>query len=219
MKWMNRAELPDKPVDVRACARRHPIRILLKRATLGSIAAIICWLCALSFAIWRFGAVDHAAQSDCAVVLGAAVHGQLPSPVFEERIRHGVSLYQRGLVSTIVFTGGTGAGQVQSESGVAAALAVRLGVQKDAILTEEQSHTTQQNLTEALAVMRSHGLRSAIIVSDPLHMRRAMMMADDLGMNAVSSPTPTSRYRSLTTQFGFLIRELYFFHHYLFTGD
>ncbi|MCC6694484.1 MAG: YdcF family protein [Candidatus Hydrogenedentes bacterium] len=197
----------------------HPTHRRLKKIALGSLAAVLTWLCALSIAVWRYGAVDHAAQSDCIVVLGAAVQGQEPSPVFEERIRHGVKLYQRGLASKLVFTGGTGAGHVHSESSVGAAVAERLGVPKDAILTEEQSHTTQQNLAEALAVMRRHGLRSAIVVSDPLHMKRAMMMADDLGMNAVSSPTPTSRYRSLKTQFGFLIRELYFFHHYLFTGD
>jgi uncharacterized SAM-binding protein YcdF (DUF218 family) len=56
-------------------------------------------------------------------------------------------------------------------------------------------------------------------VSDPLHMKRAMMMADDLDIAAVSSPTPTSRYRSLKTKLGFLLRELYFIHHYSATGD
>ena len=67
--------------------------------------------------------------------------------------------------------------------------------------------------------MQLHRLKSAIIVSDPLHMKRAVMMAGGLGINAVSSPTPTTRYRSLWTQLGFLIREIYFFHHYLITGN
>jgi uncharacterized SAM-binding protein YcdF (DUF218 family) len=67
--------------------------------------------------------------------------------------------------------------------------------------------------------MQKHGLKSAIIVSDPLHMKRAMMMAEDLGIEAASSPTPTTRYRSLQTKLGFLIREIYFFHHYIITGN
>ena len=196
----------------------HPIRRLRKSA-LWSLAALLCWLCVLSVAMWRYGAVDYATKSDCIIVLGAAVQGREPSPVFEERIRHGVSLYQRGLASKILFTGGIGAGQDQSESSVGAAVAMRLGVPRDNILTEDRSHTTQQNLSEAFALMRQHGLRSAIIVSDPLHMKRALMMAEDLGMGAVSSPTPTSRYRSRRTQLGFLIRELYFFHHYFITGQ
>ena len=60
---------------------------------------------------------------------------------------------------------------------------------------------------------------SAIIVSDPMHMKRAMMMAGDLEVVAVSSPTPTSRYRSFKTKLGFLLREVYFIHHYFVTGD
>ena len=87
------------------------------------------------------------------------------------------------------------------------------------MLFEEISRTTQQNLSEALAVMRKNGLKSAVIVSDPLHMRRAMWMAHDLGIKASSSPTPSSRYRSTTTRASFLARELYFFHHSFFTGN
>ncbi len=50
-----------------------------------------------------------------------------------------------------------------------------------------------------------------IIVSDPLHMKRAMLMAEDLGMTAYPSPTPTTRYRSWRTQFGFWARETFFY--------
>jgi uncharacterized SAM-binding protein YcdF (DUF218 family) len=68
-------------------------------------------------------------------------------------------------------------------------------------------------------LMEKNNLRSAIIVSDPLHMKRAVMMARDLKIAAVSSPTPTSMYRTWKTQSGFLLRELYFSHHYLVTGN
>ena len=85
-------------------------------------------------------------------------------------------------------------------------------------LTERRSRTTQQNLAEAKLLMDAHGLRSAILVSDPLHMRRAMWMARELGIAAVSSPTPTTRYRSLKTKLRFLRHELYYWHHYAFSG-
>ena len=84
--------------------------------------------------------------------------------------------------------------------------------------TESRSRTTQQNLAEAKLLMDAHGLRSAILVSDPLHMRRAMWMARELGIAAVSSPTPTTRYRSLKTKLRFLRHELYYWHHYAFSG-
>lgn len=184
-----------------------------------SLLAGAVWCVILATMIWRSGTRDHAARSDCIIVLGAAVNGTTPSPVFAERIRHGVDLYHSRLAPKLIFTGGVGEGEKHSESSVGRAIAIQRGVPSDDILIEEQSRTTLQNLAEARAVMRKNGLRSAIIVSDPLHIKRAMLMAEGLGMEAVSSPTPTTRYRSLQTKLGFLVREMYFFHHYLITGN
>lgn len=193
------------------------LRTVLK--TLGVLVLLpLAWLLVLSTAIWSYGARDHAEKSDCAIVLGAAVYGDRPSPVFEERIRHAVALYQTGLVAKIIFTGGCGTGADHAESEVAAAYAIQAGVPADATFTERRSRTTQQNLAEAKLLMDAHGLRTAILVSDPLHMRRAMWMAGDLGIAAVSSPTPTTRYRSLKTRLEFLRHELYYWHHYAFSG-
>ena len=50
-----------------------------------------------------------------------------------------------------------------------------------------------------------------IIVSDPFHMKRAMVMAEDYDMNAFSSPTPTSMYRAWKTKVLFLLREDFFY--------
>lgn len=188
-------------------------------ATLGGLfLAILAWLAILGADIWIYGAADRAVKSDCAIVLGAAAYGTNPSPVFEERIRHAIDLYRAGLASKIIFTGGYGTGATNAESEVGAAFARRAGVPGAAVFTELRSRTTQQNLAEAKLLMEAHGWKTAILVSDPLHMRRAMWMAHDLGIAAVSSPTPTSRYRSLPTRWRFLRREIYFWHHYLFTG-
>lgn len=193
------------------------IRTVLK--TLGVLILLpLVWLLALSTAIWSYGTRNQAEKADCAIVLGAAVYGDRPSPVFEERIRHGIALYQTGLVAKIIFTGGCGTGAEHAESEVAAAYAARAGVPAADLLTERRSRTTQQNLAEAKLLMDAHGLRTAILVSDPLHMRRAMWMAGDLGIAAVSSPTPTTRYRSLKTKLRFLRHELYYWHHYAFSG-
>ena len=59
--------------------------------------------------------------------------------------------------------------------------------------------------------MDAHSMNTAIIVSDPLHMKRAMLMANDYGITAYSSPTPTSMYRSAKTQLPFLGREVFFY--------
>jgi len=184
----------------------------------GLVIAFVAWLAILGTDIWLYGTTDNVVKSDCAIVLGAAAYGAKPSPVFEERIRHAVFLYRTGLVSKIIFTGGYGEGAPHAESEVGAAYAMNQGIPATDILVELRSHTTQQNLAEAKLLMEAQGLHTAILVSDPLHMRRAMWMANDLDIPAVSSPTPTSRYRSLKTQLRFLRRELYYWHYYLFTG-
>ena len=194
------------------------MRRRLKRVAIWMLIAILSWCVVLGINVWRYGTHDRATKSDCIIILGAAVQGTTASPVFEERIRHGISLYDSGYAPKLLFTGGIGDGQFHSEASVGRSTAIQHGVPATDILVEEKSRTTQQNLSEALAVMRQNGIKSAIIVSDPLHMKRAMIMADDLDIAAVSSPTPTSRYRSLKTKLGFLLREVYFLHHYFATG-
>jgi uncharacterized SAM-binding protein YcdF (DUF218 family) len=194
------------------------MRKRIKRIGLGLIIAVTIWCVIIVTSIWRYGTHNDAVKADCIIVLGAAVQGQNPSPVFAERIRHGIDLYETSYAPKIIFTGGYGEGQKFSESGVGMLVATQRGVSVDDIYIEEKSRTTQQNIAEAASLMKNHDLKSAIIVSDPLHMKRAMMMADDLGIAAVSSPTPTTRYRSLRTKLGFLVRELYFVHHYVLTG-
>lgn len=190
--------------------KRRIFKVLLCLAT-----ALFIWFVITGVMIWSFGGKDFAEKSDCIIVLGAATYGEKPSPVFEERIKHGIELLKQGEAARIIFTGGYGEGASHAESEVGALYAVS----KSVILTETRSRTTNQNLAEAKVLMDATGLKSAIIVSDPLHLKRASVMARGLGLLAVTSPTPTSRYRSLRTKLGFLFRETYFYNHYAVTGD
>jgi uncharacterized SAM-binding protein YcdF (DUF218 family) len=179
---------------------------------------VALWLGAVAGWIVAFGETDHSRRSDCAIVLGAAAYGSKPSPVFAERINHAVALYQSGTVKFLLFTGGSVIEADQSESAVARSHAIAAGVPADAIFIESQSRTTAQNLAQAKGVMKEHGLKTAVIVSDPLHLKRAASMAADLGIDAVTSPTPTSRYRTWKVKAGFLIREVFYLHGYWITG-
>jgi uncharacterized SAM-binding protein YcdF (DUF218 family) len=169
---------------------------------LGGVAAWIVWV----------GERDEAAPADAIVVLGAAAYDARPSPVFTERIRHGLDLYRRGYADTLIFTGGYGNGARFSESQVARRWALKQGVPDDAILIETLSRTTWENLAQARALMQERGLRRVIVVSDPLHMARALRLSRGLGIDALGSSTPSTRFRSFRTRWRFLAREVYFFH-------
>jgi uncharacterized SAM-binding protein YcdF (DUF218 family) len=157
-------------------------------------------------------------RADAAIVLGAAVAGNEPTPVFEERLRHAVELYRTQQVKLLIMTGGTGPGDSLAEAEAARRWAIANGVPAGDIITEAQSHTTRQNLVNALPLMAERNIGRVLVVSDPLHMRRALRMAVDLGLDAHPSPTQTSRYKSLGTQAPMLAREIWFNLVYLTTG-
>lgn len=164
----------------------------------------------LGWIIWTYAGTTSDGPADAALVLGAAADGVAPSPVFEERLRHAVDLYHRGRVRYLVLTGGRGVGDALAESEVGRDWAVAQGVPPDAVLIETQSRTTKQNFTFALPLLEAAGIGRVLVVSDPLHMRRAMWMADTLKLDAAPSPTTTSRYETLATQVPMLFREVWF---------
>ena len=166
--------------------------------------------------IVHYGRLDNKTKCDVAIILGAATSGEEVSPVYRERINHGVWLYENGYVDYLILTGGVGEGNKKSDAYVAKQYAIKKGIPDQAILIEEQSTITEENLENAKVIMQEHSLDTAIIVSDPLHMKRAMLMAEDYGINACSSPTPTTMYRSAKTQIPFLARELFFYIGYSF---
>jgi uncharacterized SAM-binding protein YcdF (DUF218 family) len=173
---------------------------------------VLLWLAAVAAWIVWVGQRDQAGSADVIIVLGAAAYDARPSPVFQERIRHGLDLYRMGHAPALLFTGGYGTGARFAESQVARRYALREGIPDSAILIEVTSRTTLQNLLEARALMRERGLQRAIIVSDPLHMARALRLCRQLGIDAIGSPTPSTRFRTIQTQWRFLLQEVYFFH-------
>lgn len=184
------------------------------------IALVICstlilavGLLALSIYSYRNTTSDVLAEA--AIVLGAAVWGNELSPVFRERVNHAIGLYRSGRVRKLIFTGGQGNQGEQAESVAARQYAQQSGVPADDILIEDRSHTTYENLLYAKQVADGHGLKKVLIVSDPLHMKRAMVMARDMEMEAYPSPTPTTRYQSVKSQVGLLAHETYYYIGYL----
>jgi len=178
---------------------------------------LVAWLLGVTAWIVWVGERDQAAKADAIIVLGAAAYDAKPSPVFEERIRHGLDLYEAGYAPLLIFTGGYGGtGARFSESQVARRYALKQGIPDEAILIETASRTTRQNLIEARRLMQQRRLHRVIIVSDPLHMARALRLARELGIDALASSTPSTRFRSFHTSWKFLVQEIYFFHRDLF---
>ena len=191
----------------------------MKRAAAWLAGGAALWL-ALVFAwIWRGPAEDPDARADYALVLGAAVYGDAPSPVFAARIDHAIALWRAGRVRGIIFSGGRSAEDRLSEAEAARDRALAAGVPATAILLENLSRTTRQNIGFTHQAFLFGAEPSVLLVTDPLHMARAMQMADEFSLEASPSATPLTRYRSLSTKVPFALRELYFMHHYWVLGE
>ena len=165
--------------------------------------------------IYTYGNNVVDVQGDAAIVLGAAVWGDEVSPVFRERINHAINLYRSGKVRKIIFTGGQGNRNELTEAAEARQYAIKNGVPERDILIEQHSHTTYENLVYAKQLADTNGLKRVLIVSDPMHMKRAVTMARDIGLEAYPSPTPTTLYQGWKSQLGSLVHETYYYLGYL----
>ncbi|MBV8046610.1 MAG: YdcF family protein [Paludibacterium sp.] len=189
----------------------HYLWLVLK----GVLLAFLLVLMAMGGVAWSIVSYgeppDYPANADAALVLGAAAWGDKPSPVFRERIRHAVELYKTGQVHWIVFTGGTPVPGYPSEADVGRDYALKAGVPMTAMLAEPDSRTTWENLQNAKKLAEPFGIHTYLLVSDPWHMRRAVLMARDLGLAASPSPTRSTRYRTLSARVAFLSRETWLY--------
>ena len=186
---------------VKGSARR--VLIVLLSAVL--LLLLTATLTAVS--IVRYARADETRAADCVVVLGAGTWEGTVSPVFEERLRHAAELYRSGLAPKIILTGGLDPANTVTDAEAARRWTEREGIPAEDVLLEDRSRYTHENFLYAKEIMDREGFESALVVSDPLHMKRAMLCARDFGVTGYSSPTPTSMYRSTGAKAKFLLRE------------
>ncbi len=187
--------------------KKNPTRFII----LLILLSFIIYILSTAYGIISYGKKDDKNPSDAAIILGAGASDNGVSPVYRERINHGIWLYENGYVDYIILTGGVGEGNRNSDAYIARQYVLSMSVPDEAVFLEENSGITEENLENAKIIMDEHSLDTAIIVSDPLHMKRAMLMAKDYGITAYSSPTPTTMYKTLKTKLPFLIREEFFY--------
>lgn len=191
----------------------HNRRWLIFSKTLLGLA-----LCVLMIFAYLIGYVWYCAQertvtpAPVAIVLGAAAWGNKPSPVFKERIRHAVHLYQSKTTQKLIFTGGALRADFPSEGEVGARWAIKLGVAPEDTAYESISRDTWHNLKNAHVILQNEQIDSVILVSDYFHLARAGIMARDLNLQVQLSPTPTSKFKSFSAaeKFKLYAKESYF---------
>ncbi len=184
------ASLPPTLTKLKTQPRRWP-----------SALRVVLLLLAI-FAVWLGGDLayvvvgaenDYAAPADVIIVLGCnpyAIRGG-PSLCLSSRGRHAADLYRRGLAEHIIATGGyTENGP--TEASVMLRVLASEGVPEAAVVLEEQAQNTIQNIGYSQEIMRRNGWDTAILVTEPYHIKRASLVAQDAGLHVYPSPAVDS---------------------------
>ena len=133
---------------------------------------------------------DPLAPADAILVLGRRLADDAPTPVYEARLAHAGELWRQGLAPRILVAGGTTGRARRSEAEAGRDWLAARGVPVEAILLEDRSQHTLENLFNVRAHLRAEGWTTLLVVSDPLHLARARATARGLGLEVRCSPAP-----------------------------
>ncbi|HAA64998.1 MAG TPA: YdcF family protein [Thermoanaerobacter sp.] len=158
----------------------------------------------LEYQIISFALYEKPKKSDVIIVLGCAVYGKTPSPFFKERLDEALRLYKEGYGKYIIVSGGKGPGENISEAEAGKEYLLKNGIPEKIILTDNKSLSTYENLFFSKEIMDKNSLKTAIIISNKFHLKRASVIAKRIGIDASYSGVLLKRYMLNDEAYGFL---------------
>ncbi len=173
---------------------RRVVKIAV-RVALALLAVVIVYLGVTFVQVWLASRRDDARPSDAIIVLGAAQFDGRPSKVLAARLDHALDLYRRDVAPIVVVTGGNRPGDRFTEAGTGAKYLSERGVPQSAILRETTGRSSWESLAASARFLKERNLTRVVLVSDPYHSKRIEAIADEVGLDAVTSPTRTSPIR------------------------
>jgi uncharacterized SAM-binding protein YcdF (DUF218 family) len=114
------------------------------------------------------------------------------------RYRDGIRLFRAGWAPRLIFSGATWDGS-HSNADVMRGLAVDDGVPDTAILVDPNGDDTYGNAVNTRDLMVAHGLHSAILVTSPYHLQRAVLtfrgVFEGTGIRVIGRSAPDGEWR------------------------
>ena len=134
---------------------RHIIVFVLGLFTLEGLWFSFTFM-ALLFYSWIYRILPRRRQYDYIIIHGAGLDGPRPTPLLAGRIDKALELWSKQHQhGKFVVSGGQGADEVVSEAQAMRDYLLEKGVPAEAILMEDKSTTTWENLRYSLAVIRA----------------------------------------------------------------
>lgn len=159
--------------------------MILKIFLLCALAGVVCWV-GLAFAVFiKEEITPEPGKADCIIVLGAKVKpdGE-PSTALLKRLEKALECYEEGLAPYIIVCGAQGGDEPCTEAEGMHKWLVAHGVPDSAVIMEDRSTSTEENLANAKAIMEEKGFKTCIVTTNAYHLTRAMWIAEDTGLDA-----------------------------------
>jgi uncharacterized SAM-binding protein YcdF (DUF218 family) len=154
--------------------------------------------CLLLFSILLFSQYGKASQydktnadnkqRDAAIVLGASLWHNEPSPALRERLNRALQLYRTGKIKYIILAGGLGDDEQQSEAQAMKTYLLGHGVPAEKMILEDKSRNTKENLSNTKFLLNNKPIHSLYLVTHDYHMYRALIYAQQADLRVAPAP-------------------------------
>lgn len=179
--------------------KKFPARLAAALA----VVVILCLLCGIYIyrAVTIIGSrsevdPDGAAAADCIIVPGAGVNGSTPSLSLTRRLDTALEVYKKSGTPCILVSGDHGRADYD-EVNVMRDYLVSHGVPEENIFMDHAGFSTYETLYRARDIFCAERV---VIVTQKLHLDRALYISEKLGLDAVGVRAPEATQNSRRAQ-------------------
>ena len=131
---------------------------------------------------------------DCIIILGAGIWGDKPSPMLEDRLLEGISLYENNVSKKIIMSGDHGRKEYD-EVNIMKKFAIEKGVPSENIFMDHAGFSSYESIYRAKEIF---GANKIVIVTQKYHLYRALYIANQLGIEAYGVGADPRQYVGAT---------------------
>jgi uncharacterized SAM-binding protein YcdF (DUF218 family) len=143
---------------------------------------------------WRYFPPRGTVNADVIIVLASGTHAaEFPRSIPEvgevgDRLIYAAYLYQQGAAPLILHSG-EAIDSTDVPGGDIPFLLGLMGVPREAVLLETDSHDTYENAVACRKILKERGFQRVILVTSAAHMPRAVGVFKRLGIEVIPAPT------------------------------
>lgn len=184
--------------------------------------AIVVFLLLGGWSIYQYASITYIgetsepSEADVIIILGAGVWPHGPSPALSARTLQAAEIYERWLAENLILSGGLGQ-YPPTEAEAMQEILLDLDIDPKVMVLDKQAKNTEENIKYSKQIMEEHGWQRAIIVTDPFHLKRALLLAQNYEIEASGAPVKNSvLYTNKALKLKYTLREIAAITHYYF---